>query len=110
VAGQIDLHSHLRPRLGRKVGEEARPRIWLAAQQQSPADGRDAVHEAGQTRAARWIGAAVAVVTDADPHDPADRMDGDAHGRGVRVLGRVRQRLGHHVVCGDLDALGKAAL
>jgi hypothetical protein len=50
--------------------------------------------------------AAASVVADAHAQVPVTGDQLDVDNGGVRVLGRIGQRLGDHVVGGDFDRLG----
>jgi hypothetical protein len=69
--------------------------------------GLDAVCEADQAGAARQVGTADAVVAHREPKLTGDRVDADFHAGGVRVLGRIGQRLEDNVVGGHLHTLGQ---
>ena len=67
--------------------------------------------EADQAGAVGEVSAADAVVADCDAQDVVVSVgvDGDRDGRGVRVLGRVGERLGDDIVGRDLDRLRQPA-
>src|SRR5438132_12091829 len=73
-----------------------------ALDDEAPVQRLDAVGEPAQARAAARVGAADAVVGDADAGDAVPALDADADGRGLRVLDDVRHPLGDHVVRGRL--------
>jgi hypothetical protein len=62
----------------------------------------DAVGEPGQARAAA-VGPADAVVTHRQIEGMPAVPDRDFYGGGLRVLGRIRQRLGDDVIRADLN-------
>jgi hypothetical protein len=70
------------------------------------AGGFDPVSEAHQAGAQGGIRSAGTVVADREPQDAVDGVDLNVDDRGIRMLGRVRQRLGQDVVRRDLDAFG----
>ena len=93
VDRQDDLHDGTRP--GRAV-------------QPDPAAERlDPILEPDQARAVAEIRAATPVVADTHLQDAVACGHLDLGGGGVRVLGRVGQRLGDHVVGGGLNRLGQ---
>jgi len=65
----------------------------------------DAVFEPDQAGAPDWIGPTAAIVADAQAKDTAGRLHVDVNERGVRVLGRIGQRFGDHVVGGEFHPL-----
>jgi hypothetical protein len=76
-----------------------------------PAERLDAVLDAEQAGSAGEVGSAAAVVVhpdlqDGDIRDGVD-LDPDGDGRGVGVLGGVRQRLGDDVVGRGLERFGQ---
>ena len=77
-----------------------------ALQRERSAGRLDAVFESDEARAARWIGAADAIVADGQPQITVGRGNGDMQDGSLRMLGRVRQCLGDDVIHGHLDALG----
>ena len=89
----------------------AQPRAGArsAVEDDSAAQRLDAVLEADQAGAVAEVSPADAVVADCDTQDVVFGVgfDSDADGRGVRVLGRVGQRLGDDIVARDLDRLGQ---
>src|SRR5207249_678331 len=74
--------------LERKLRSDLRPLAGGAANADRAAQSFDAVGEAEQTRAARWIGSAAAVVADRHQQVPVARCERDLHVRGLRMLGR----------------------
>src|ERR1700736_569706 len=64
------------------------------------AESFNAVFETGEAGAPGGVGAAVAVVADVEVKDLAGYFCADMDDRRVRVLGRVRERFGDHVVGG----------
>jgi len=82
----------------RKQDEDQRPFAGRAAHLERPALGLRPVAEADRARAADRIGASRAVVADRQTEAVASLLGGDAHDRGVRMPGRVGERLGDDVI------------
>src|SRR6185369_17227729 len=91
-----DLSTSVEPQ--RKQDEDQRPFAGRAAHLERPAPGLRPVAEADQARAAGRIGAPRAVVADRQTEAVASLLGGDAHDRGVRMPGRVGERLGDDVI------------
>lgn len=68
--------------------------------------GIEAVFQADQPRAFTQLGSANSVVAHRDVQPGTSRVCAYRHLRGLGVLGGVGQRLGHHIVRGDLDGVG----
>ena len=94
----------------RELHQEFCPLADWAVDGDGPAGRLDAVVQPKQTRAARRVGAADAVVAHGEPDGAVCRVDVDVHHGGVSVFRRVRQRLRDDVVGGDLDPFGQPVL
>src|SRR5437762_9914060 len=82
---------------------DLRPPTREALDLEPAVEGLDPVGEPAQARAAERIGTADAVVGDLDDGVAVGRVDPNACGRRLRVLGNVRQRLRDDIEGGGLD-------
>ncbi len=92
----------------RHVGAHRRALPRRAVDVQAAPEGLDAILEPAQAGSVVDVGAADAGVGDLDQQAVPERPDLDAGDRRLGVLGDVRERLGDHVVGGDLDRVGRA--
>lgn len=99
VAGAAGSYTRSSLEVGPDKGAAAR----AAVDREKPAGRCDALGEASQPRAARGFGTTRAVIDDVDPEKLASRRDTDRQLRGLRVLERVRDRLGAHEPGASLD-------
>ncbi len=88
---------------------EGGARAGRVVQREAAAEGLDPVPEPDQAGALGGIRAAAPVVADADPQHALTGGHGDRGGGGAGVPGGVGQRLGDHVVGGDLHRLRESA-
>ena len=75
-----------------------------------PSERLDSIPEPGQSRPSARIGAAHAVIANRKKEHVVLDTEGDPHARGVRVLGRVGERLRDGVVGGYLDLVWEPVL
>jgi len=99
-------------RAQRELGLHAATRARRGLDGKPAAECLDPVFEADEARPSAEVGSAAAIVADADPQDGVtialDDEDLDVDGGGLRVFGRIGERLGDHVVGADLDLLGQS--
>src|SRR3954469_20169726 len=91
-----------------RFDEGAAPR--RALDPEPPSERLDSIPEPGQPRPSACMGAADTVIANRKQEHVVVDTQGNPHPRGVRVLGRVRQRLRDGVISGDLDLVREPLL
>src|SRR3954454_645663 len=89
---------------------DERAASWRTLDPERPSERLDSIPEPGQPRPSACMGAADAVIANRKQEHVVVNTQGNPHPRGVRVLGRVRQRLRDGVISGDLDVVREPLL
>src|SRR5262249_27691772 len=93
-----------------ELRRDPRPVAGAAVDLDRAAERLDAVGEPGESRSSRRIGPADAVVANREHERAVALPERDVDPRRLRMLGRVRQRLGTDVVRRHLDGSGKTCI